>query len=122
MFWGIVKNGGDDRSNIESLLLEISNSTGYVPFGKFQRHIIMRTIESCIHQPFGEVSRSHCGHGRKETIDIFIKNFGGFDGEFLDQKGRADGKVRKTRVNEMLQMISDHINIQARYALGGKAR
>ena len=82
----------------------------------------MRTIESCIHEPFGEVSRPHCGHGSKDITDIFIKNFGGFDGEFLDQKGRADGKVRKTRVKEILQMIFDHINIQARNALKGKAR
>ena len=120
MFWEVGKNGGDNISHIESLLLEIFNSTGYVSFGKFQVHVITRTIESCIHEPFGEVSHPHCGHGSNDIANIFIKNFGWVDGELIEKKGRLDSVARKPTVDEILQMIVDLINVRARNALEGK--
>ena len=111
LFREVVKNGSDNRSRIESLFLGIFNSTGYVSFGEFQVHVIMRIIESCIHEQFGEVSHPHCGHGSNDIANILIKNFGWVDGELIERKGRLDGVARKTTVDEIPQMIVDHINV-----------
>ena len=111
LFREVVRNGSDNRSHIETQLLCIFNSMGYVSFGEFQVHIIMRTIESCIHEPFGEVSHPHCGHGSNDIANIFIKNFGWVDGELIERKGRLDGAARKPTVDEIHQMIVDHINL-----------
>ena len=81
----------------------------------------MRTIESCIQEPFGEISHPHCGHGSTDIANIFIKNFGWVDGELIERKGRLDGAARKPTVDEIPQMIVDHINVRAINALEGKS-
>ena len=101
--------------------MEIFNSTGYVSFGEFQVHVIRRIIELCIHEPFGEVIHPHCGHGSNDITNIFIKDFGWVDGELIERKGRLDGVARKPTVDEIPQMIVDHINVRARNSLEGKS-
>ena len=95
LFREVVRNGRDNRSHIESLLLGIFNSTGYVSFGEFQIHVIMKTIESCIHEPFGEVSHPHCGHGSNDIANICIKNFGWVDGELIERKGKIGWRSKE---------------------------
>ena len=81
----------------------------------------MRTIESCIHEPFGEVSHPHCGHGSNDIANIFIKDSGWVGGELMERMGRLDGVARKPTVGEIPQIRVDHINVRARNALEGKS-
>ena len=89
---------------VEYLVEEI-NQLCETTLGPFEVHHIMRLIELCIHEAFGDVKDVPLGHGSKDAASWLKRSL---------PNGKGKGKVK---LNNVPQAIVDHFNTRARSAL-----
>jgi hypothetical protein len=92
------------RPEIVEFLVKKINQLCEITLGPFEVHHIMRLIELCIHDAFGEVKVVPLGHGSEDVA------------KWLRRSLPNDGKG-KVELNNVPQAIVDHFNARARGAL-----
>ena len=72
---GETKFGEHSRKGVVCHLMKYLNEDDGPRFSKFQVQVFMRTIETCIHDPFGDVNVVPIGHGGLSGTRCFVGEY-----------------------------------------------
>ena len=105
IFSKAIQGHPDNRPEIVKTLLAYLNEQLSLNLGEFQIQLLLRTIESCIHEPFGNVCKVPGGFGSKDGAAHFLYCWD------------SDSPVK---VDEVPGLLLDFINKRAKEALAGE--
>ena len=106
---GLIQNHMFDRETFAQLFRKHLNSMGNVNLSDFQIQTMLRTIEMCIHEPFGMPKLVAGGAGSDDAAECFQKSWDG-------------GGVNHAHlsISEVPQQIVEHFNYRVKKAYAGE--
>ena len=110
IFRSAVENNSQERQHVEVIVWKKLNEICDGILTQFHVQVIMRTIEMCIHEPFGQPRFVQGGWGSKDSYQCLK---GSWDGE-----GRIAENVGE---HDLPGKIVAHFNFRAKNALIGKS-
>lgn len=82
-------------------------------FTWFHVQVIMRTIEMCLHEPFGEVTKVHGGPGSEGGAKCFVKQWSGLRTTTETAEEDAGQRGERGTAADMQRLIVEHLNAWA---------
>lgn len=101
LFQAAVRGGNNKRPEIVKLVMKGFKEHTSKTLSDFHVHVILRTIEACIHEPFGDPESVILGYGGKDGAECFESEF-------------------NCKAEQVPQKIVEYFNKRARMALQTK--